>query len=627
MGVNALLYFSDKPLILRYYSYLLNPFPYGLPMDDFQEYGIPFERKFFLSRAKVRPAFLIRHLGSFSHIVLDRLKTKYYARLRGVHHGAKRRPKWLTATAEKTRNLDFTHLLYRIPQREYPALQYGVLPAVESIHLHLNPQPADAENYFAQFRWSELVDDMLGTVAPQDWRLSDKIIHWLQAPPVKSDRAWETYSACERVTNLITWISFIPAAYRLTSVPQASHGFLEDSLQWIMQHLEYYGKKTGNHILNNARALIMGGTVLNNIAAVQMGVSLLSHMLPVLIQRDGFLRERSSHYQMLIMQWLLDTNYFLQLQGAHHEFVAGTLKPQLEKMAQATQMLCNASGYLQAYIGDVSPDLAPVKTTQRLLRCYPDAWPQPVEQVSAIVARDDWWQLGAGRSKILLNCPAGPYPQSFSSHAHNDMTSFVWLHDEEAIFIDSGRSRYTKDPVSTLQKSARGHSLAFIDGFSPLCESMVINGNWWPSPYADASVHVDRILDNAISMTHNGFARATPVKRHQRKITLLDHQLCITDEFNGSGRVTLELLWQLSPAFMGWSHDALTVTNGNLQLQIDLSGMKNLPTLKFHAQSTARGWYSAEYGVATPNPVISMRWEIELPFTTRIIFKVRSCVA
>jgi hypothetical protein len=292
----------------------------------------------------------------------------------------------------------------------------------------------------------------------------------------------------------------------------------------------------------------------------------------------------------------------------------------INKMRSAAAALCDKSGNLLVFIGDISPDLSPVKTTQRLSSCHSAFWPAPAVPPGL---HDDWCILQSAHSKVILNCPTGRYPKLFSSHGHNDITSLVWLYQDLPLLIDSGRARYTKDTISIFQKSAYGHNVPLVNGFAPLSESLVINGNWWPTPYASAQVAITSTASHQALITHNGFKRATPVTQHQRQIVVDDDQLWIEDFFKGHGVIDLELRWQLAPNFKALAQENL-FSNGLLQLEIDLSGMQYLPKLEYHV---TLGRVSTQYGVAQTNPVITMRWQVQLPFTTTLVFKVKSCVA
>jgi hypothetical protein len=583
-------------------------------MSDHLENRLALEKNFFLSQAKKNPVFLLQHFMSLSGIVLQQCKVRLLTKLRGHHRGNKMMPTWLQGLklVNHSQCTTLAELAKRIPEFTLHKTNATIT------ELEWHSDIIDPENHLAQHRWGILSDKLLAHISAE--QLPATILQ--QMEKTVAGATLETYSTCERIANLLNWIAFMLQAQRLTVMPAHTVEFLQKSLQWVLSHLEYYGKRTGNHVLNNARALIMAGTVLNNSFAVTSGRLIFEKMLPVLIQAEGFLRERSSHYQLIVLGWLLDAYAFVKTTEFYSAAQLEFLHNYIVKMSQAAAGLCDSEGNLLAVIGDISPDASPSKTTQRLRLCHPEFWPAVHTRMGL---QDDWCILQSTQSKVILNCPAGTYPKSFSSHAHNDIPGFVWMFDNAPVLIDCGRARYTKDAISTLQKSALGHNVPLVNGFAPLSESLVINGNWWPTPYASAQIAISSDASHRVTISHNGFQRATPVTQHQRQMLLDDQQLRVEDFFNGHGKIELELRWQLPPSFELVENNKLS--NGKLLLEIDLQSMQQAPVMRYHPVSQPISFSSSQYGIAEANPVITMHWQVLLPFTTSILFKVQSCVA
>lgn len=590
-------------------------------MDRIPTNTIYKERQVFISKLKSNPIFLFRHVGSFSEIIWRRCWARLLTKLRGRHRGQKQRPRWLNQLNkfQQSKTLDLNDLLKQVIERELT-----VNNSSQPVSDYEYGESDDPEDYLLQNRWAILFHDLLRMrcIDKDAITLPASIKNWLDNPPPKLDLAWETYSTCERVANLLTWISFIPMDERSRVVPPTIVKHLQESIAWIATHLEYYGKQTGNHIINNARALIMVGAFLKNKIALHTGMEMLKRMLPVLIQADGFLRERSSHYQLIVLTWLLDAFTFAKHCNMCTDTEIAFLQETIKRMGQAASMLCDPQGNLQVYIGDISPDMTPADTTRRLTLCYPNDWPAQMNRVNS----DDWHSIKNQSNKVLLNCPNGRFPKQFPSHAHGDITSFVWSYEDKPIFIDPGRSRYTKDPISSLQKSAASHNVALVNNLAPLCESFVLNGNWWPIPYASATIHVEQ-NENSITLAHDGFKRATPVNKHTRKIEIFADGITVCDHFSGTGSVSITLLWHLHSTFTCFDKNILTIHNGSLAFTIDHADTLPTPQIEFLQLHPEMGWFSTEYGRANNSPVLMMQWKTELPFAANIKFRIKPCVA
>jgi len=400
--------------------------------------------------------------------------------------------------------------------------------------------------------------------------------------------------------------------------------FLNEHLAWIIDHLEYYKEQTGNHILNNARALLMAGSVLKNPVALQTGMCILQKMLPILIQPHGALREGSTHYQLIVFKWILDAYRFAKLSGFYTEENLQFIYNTLIKMQAVAALFCDQQGELHAFIGDISPDATPLTTSDTLRICYPEYWPAILKPSVNKMHHDDWYALYTQQHKVILNCPSGKYPQQITTHKHNDLCSFVWIFNNQPMLIDTGRARYIKDKISTMQKSATGHNMALVNNLAPLCESIIINGHWCPTPYANATVQVEASLLNEITLMHNGFKRATPVTKHARQIKLLENQLTIRDEFIGKGIVNVKLIWQIHSSFKKKDHE-LIFCNEQYEMKLDTIAVTP-PDIQFIEANDSLGFHSTQYGTAYRHPVLIMNWEAHLPFQTTIIFKVKPCV-
>ena len=69
----------------------------------------------------------------------------------------------------------------------------------------------------------------------------------------------------------------------------------------MINKLEYFDDLTGNHIINNARAILIAGISFNILEWKKLSKKILEIELSKLIYKDGFLREEA-----------LITSYYLQ---------------------------------------------------------------------------------------------------------------------------------------------------------------------------------------------------------------------------------------------------------------------------------------------------------------------------
>src|SRR3989338_418013 len=172
---------------------------------------------------------------------------------------------------------------------------------------------------------------------------------------------WEPYTAAERLCNVILFIAFVENN-GITSIPEVPAdiaSYLMEHAYFILAHLEYSEEcATGNHVINNARALYIAGISLKNEVFIQASKLILFDFLDKAIDQHGFLREGSSHYQFLITRWLLEVMWFAEI--GKDEQLRLFLGSRLKQMLQCCWFFLVLDEERQEWtiplIGDVSPD-------------------------------------------------------------------------------------------------------------------------------------------------------------------------------------------------------------------------------------------------------------------------------
>lgn len=563
------------------------------------------EREAYLRRLRTEPAFLLRNLRPLAEALFRRLRTRARLLWSPAHRGTKTRPAWLGPSLRVAAGQAAGTL--QLPS--YAALS-AAAQGTATIASPAASDGGDPEDYLGAQRWTFLVDALLTDGESRSAQLA-ACLRWVETHRDTADAAWEPYSTSERVANLLVYLAATPAG-RDGTVPPQLLAFVGDSLRWIRAHLEYYGPyRTNNHILNNARAIIMAAVALNDSAALADGLQIMEQCLPRLITAGGFLRERSSHYQLVVLNWLLDAQHFACLHAAVR---TDFLREHLRRMLAASITLRAPGARLPPLIGDVSPDMTPAQSVARLARLYPQSWssaePESAQGAAAAFT-DGWFRMVAGRSMVLGNFPAGAYPAAFPTHGHADISAFAWVCNGREILVDRGRYRYTPDAISDFQRRASGHNLPLVDGFAPVCESLFVQGTWLPLPYGTA--HLEAKLDGeSVVLSHDGFARATAVQRHSRSFSLADQALTVSDHFEGSGEAELDFCWHFAEAFTSFDAARLQAIAADARLGLRIEGVSGAPQVACAGRAQG-GWISRTYGERHPALGVCLRWRASLP--------------
>jgi hypothetical protein len=578
------------------------------------------EKKALRRRLGRDPLFAAEHLPWLVASVIRVLRNRLAARLGGRHRGRKLEPDWFWAT-DKLFPSESTpaEVSWRLPS--YPRVKE--LARERKRIAHAVPLDDDPEDYMADQRWGFLTEALLGGSLDRREAI-ERCMVWMESHADKSDLAWEPYSAGERLTNLLVFLAAAPTAERSQFVTPRLCAFLQESVAWIYRHVEYYGRtETNNHVLNNARALVVGGWVTGSEIAFSAGMQTFRRWLPELVSAGGFLRERSSHYQLVVLNWILDAWWFASAARSIDGEQAHFLESYLHRMLPAGKMLCSDQLELQAVIGDVSPDMDPDGSIGRLAWLYPQHWQAGAAPAERIRVVDDWFRLAEGAETVIGNFPQGRMPRKFPTHGHNDITSFAWMHGDTEILVDPGRYRYTADAVSVHQSAAAAHNLPTVDGLAPFCESLKTGAQWRPVPYAEATLEM-LPTEAGVVLAHTGFARATPVTRHTRTIELEANGLRVHDAFDGQGAADVEFHWQFGPSFILFDASRSTMSGAGGEVCIEIVELDSPSNAGRWNANIRKGWMSRSYGGLTPLLGLSLRSEVRLPARIVTRFRLRT---
>jgi len=579
------------------------------------------DRQFFLKSLCTSPFFLLRHLPNLTSAVARKVNNWVRVKFSAKHYGAKRSPGWISKKVN-TPTRCYENSSFRFILACYPiagAANFAKFPPMLE-------KADDPEAYFSMNRWGFLLESLLVNSSARQSDLA-KISAWIKSYTDKGEVAWEIYSACERISNLLVYLAANAASAESSEFQKTAAPFVADSAEWIRRHVEYYGPTaTNNHIINNARALVLAGVAIDNDSIYEAGVSTFRKCLPAMVGNGGFLRERSSHYQLIVTNWVLDAWRFAAARYGVNHPDATYLKDYGARMTSAAAMLCDGDSRLLGLIGDISPDTSPLYSTLRLSRLYPEFWPVTNKNHQSAEMKDDWFLISRENQYVLGNFPAGLFPDPYPTHGHCDHTSFIWQSEGVEILVDTGRYRYTPDDVSLLQISAAGHNVPFANGYSPLCESLLKSGLWWPKPYAVAKLE-SSASNGAVLLSHDGFSRMSNITRHTREINLMSGGLEVVDSFEGKGQVNIRLRWNFGTSFNFFESDLMSVMGYGGTVEFITKGFAEPPLIFSSSSQSDGGWISAVYGKLEPSIYVDVSSDVTLPVVISTRFKFEKCAA
>jgi len=315
---------------------------------------------------------------------------------------------------------------------------------------------------------------------------------WISTNPARYGDAWHPYPLSTRVGN---WVAALSLAPELAGDGVVAS--LRRQLAYLERNVE--DDVLGNHLIRNARALVLGGLALDEPRWRVQGLQLLRRELPEQVLPDGGHYERSPVYHLLVLRDLIE------VEAASAE---DWLADPIARMRRFGAALCRPDGK-PALFNDGSLDLAPeleLPSPPTGLSVFPDTG-------YAVLREGPIW--------LAFDC-GPPAPPFLPAHAHADALSFQLWVDGRPVVIDPGT--YTYEPGSERDwfRSTRAHATVAVGGR----DQFELWGAFRAGPFPRVALRSTQPLE--AELVRNGL-------RHTRRIAVADGVVDVDDEVEGSG--------------------------------------------------------------------------------------------
>ena len=354
------------------------------------------------------------------------------------------------------------------------------------------------------------------------------MVRWIAENPAGHGNGWEPYPSSLRVVNWIKW------ALAGNAVDAGWLDSLAQQTRWLTQRLEWH--LLGNHLLANAKALVMAGLYFEGPEAERwfgIGLSIYRRQLKEQILADGAHFELSPMYHAIILEDLLDV---LNLASAYRmagESALAALPGITGKMRSWLKAMTHPDGGM-SFFNDAAFGIAP---SCEELEAYAGRLGLPTVERPG----DGITHLGAsgyiracfgGATAILDLAAIGP--DYLPGHAHADTLSFEMSVGAERLLVNGGTSVYAAGALRQYQRSTAAHSTVEIgdDNSSEVWASFRV-------------ARRARILQTAIERdgdatvirgAHDGYSRLPGQPIHRRSWRFEDRILEVADEAADASR-------------------------------------------------------------------------------------------
>jgi len=462
--------------------------------------------------------------------------------------------------------------------------------------------------------------------------------------------ASQSYTVGERISNLCLFSR--QKSGKWNSIPDDIKEALRYKAKFLAHRLEFLpGNLTGNHLINNARALLLVGHSCDLKSARVLSRAILTSHLKTIIDNQGFLREGSSHYQFLVTRWLLEIR---MISEELRDFeTLNIIRYWLPKMVNACEFFLVESSENHkemVLFGDISPDCEPswlIDITNSPLAQFDDhsnsmlltGWARLFEdwirdesvQWLNLPLIDSFWYENVTNGWYRLDyCDwvaiwhvDSPSGSPIASHAHSDFGSPVIYLSGKEVLIDVGRFEYENNEMSTYGVRANAHSALLINGL-PMVLSR--RDHLLPTFYRDAHTDVS-FKEEAdlckITIKHDGFKRIKgDIGWHTREFTFTEGRLKISDLVEGTGEFLVETFFQI-PALLESINDTTRVQllnsdiYRNNEVQFDMSEAAGKVDYLIGSDEPVGGWRFRSFGEKESSVTIKLSSLVDLPFKSK----------
>jgi hypothetical protein len=329
---------------------------------------------------------------------------------------------------------------------------------------------------------------------------------WMEGNPPRPDDAWHPYPLSTRVGNWVAALSLMPELADSTVTRS-----LRRQLRYLRRNIE--DDVLGNHVIRNARALVLAGTALNDGPALRHGLELLRREVPEQVLPDGGHYERSPVYHLLVLRDLLEIRAAVE---------APWLDEPLERMQAFAAAATRPDGSALPF-NDAPVELAPslsLPAVPKGLSVFPDTG-------LVTVLDGDLW--------LAVDCGA-PAPVYLPPHAHADTLSFELWHRGEPVVVDPGSYTYDAGADRNWFRGTRAHSTVALDGR----DQFELWGAFRAGPFP--KVELLRADPGGIEAAVSWAGGA----KHLRRLTWTSEEVRVEDDVIGLGRRRIASRLQLA---------------------------------------------------------------------------------
>ena len=271
---------------------------------------------------------------------------------------------------------------------------------------------------------------------------------------------WYPYNISERISNYVILLEL-----KIIKNNKSHLNHLISQMHFLSKNIEFYRNKKSNHALNNARAIFLLSCLCKDEIFKTFSMNLILFLCKEFMDKDGFFKFGSSHYQLIFTKWLREIYYFGKKNKVSKIIY---LKKYLDKSINACNFLIQKNRYGKLTLplfGNISPDFTPEFLLNYLnIKSKKNHLFTNIKikiKKKKIKNNKEWIKL---QNKFQTVYFRNPLINGFDfNHAHSDFFHFVNFYKGNPVFIDIGRKNYLTSNFN--YSLAEAHNSIVINGF------------------------------------------------------------------------------------------------------------------------------------------------------------------
>lgn len=424
------------------------------------------------------------------------------------------------------------------------------------------------------------------------------LMRWIAENPPGKGVGWDPYPTSVRIVNWIRWV----LRFELRSAEILDSIAIQ--LRWLEKRIEYH--LLGNHLLVNAKALIIGGMFFEGSEADrwrQTGGRILRREVERQVLADGGHCERSAMYHRLILEDLLDV---ANVCNAYDSKVFEWLVSAIERMLRWSAIIRHPDGQIP-FFNDATLNVAAAHGELERYATAVGFTPSIVDRRAGILLKESGFaRLDIGNAVLLTDVgTVGPPYQP--GHAHAGTLSFEFSLFTRRLFVNSGVSTYTANQTRMCERGTKAHNTVCLDDQ----DSSEVWASFRVGRRAKVlSVKLSENRATRLTAAHNGYRYLPGKPIHWRTWVLDSDFLKITDRVDGRGEHEMEIYYHFHPDVTKIEEceegaTELLVRLGEASIRIVLD-----PNCTWRLE---RGAFSPEFGIRQRNLVLIGRYKKLIP--------------